>query len=96
MSNNVLKIFIERDKSSRISDAIAVHSILSIAKNVNEDITMGRLSPDSLTTLLLKLLGKINFGKDLEQMLNLYTEIRASFGNISDVVSYLVNILFYN
>jgi hypothetical protein len=33
---------------------------------------------------------RIDMGKDLEAALNMYTDVRASFGNISEVVENLV------
>lgn len=47
--------------------------------------------PKYIFTLLKSFFDKINFGKDLEQMLNLFTEIRANFGHINDIVEYVIN-----
>lgn len=33
---------------------------------------------------------RIDMGKDLEAALNMYTDVRASFGNISEVVENLI------
>lgn len=39
---------------------------------------------------MMGLLEKIDYGKDLEQMLNFYTEVRANFGNSSEIIEKLI------
>lgn len=90
VSQKVLKLFLEKDQSEKIKDAYAVHSLLSIAKNVNEYIAGGKEGLDQLAIIMIGLIDKINFGKDLETMLNLYTEIRANFGNSSEIIEKLI------
>jgi hypothetical protein len=37
-----------------------------------------------------RILQKIDFGKDLESMLNVYTDIRSNFGNHEEIIEVLV------
>ncbi|KAL4504159.1 hypothetical protein ABPG72_020997 [Tetrahymena utriculariae] len=90
VSKDVLGMFMEREKIQKISDPIAVHSILQIAKNLNEGDKKLE-DPKQIFVLLKSFFEKIDFGRNLEQMLNLYTEIRASFGHINEVVEYVIN-----
>ena len=64
-----MEAFLKREE--RITDPVVVHIVLSLIKNV----------PTSNTSkLALNFLDKVDFGKDLEQTLNFYGEMRASFG----------------
>jgi hypothetical protein len=38
----------------------------------------------------MSLIKKIDFGRDLEQMLNLYAEFRASFGSFPQIIIFLI------
>jgi hypothetical protein len=38
----VLSLFLERDKNEKLRDPIGVHSLLQIAKQVNENIVTGQ------------------------------------------------------
>lgn len=49
-----------------------------------------------LRLILKRILSKVDFGRDLEQMLNLYTDVRGHFGNISLVTEYLVKFYLEN
>lgn len=48
------------------------------------------VADDKISKLTLKFLEKIDFGKDLEQTLNFYGEMRANFGYIEKVTVLLI------
>lgn len=57
---------------------------------MNQSIVLKEEYKYALIQVLKSILKKINFGKDLEQMLNLYTDIRGNFGNFSPVIEELL------
>jgi hypothetical protein len=61
------------NRGGKITDPVVVHIILSLLKNVPENKSK---------KFALKFLEIIDFGNDLEQTLNFYGEMRASFGQI--------------
>lgn len=80
LSFNISSAFISRDES-KINDTVIVHIIMGLLKNVADD---------KINKLTLKFLQKIDFGKDLQQTLNFYGEMRASFGYIEKVTVLLI------
>jgi hypothetical protein len=61
------------NRGGKITDPVVVHIILSLLKNVPENKSK---------KFALKFLEIIDFENDLEQTLNFYGEMRASFGQI--------------
>jgi hypothetical protein len=89
---DLLRIIIERDPSERIEDPMAVHSILSLAKVLNERKNIQTKEEQLyLSTLINGFLKRVDFNRDLEQTLNLYADVRANFGNIGDISENLIN-----
>ena len=80
LSFNISSAFISRDES-KINDTVIVHIIMGLLKNVADD---------KINKLTLKFLQKIDFGKDLQQTLNFYGEMRSSFGYIEKVTVLLI------
>lgn len=80
LSTSITEAFLNRDES-KITDPVVVHIILSLMKSVPADKT---------NKLALKFLDKVDLGNDLEQTLNLYGEMRASFGHIEKVIVSLI------
>lgn len=60
---------------------MVVHLIMGLMKSVPDD---------KVSKLALNFLQKIDFGKDLEQTLSFYGEMRASFGYIEQVTVTLI------
>ncbi len=65
----------------KIKDPVVVHIILSLMKN---------MEGNRINEIVIKFLDKIDFGDDIEQSLNFYAEMRASFGHIEKVTVSLV------
>ncbi|KRX02875.1 hypothetical protein PPERSA_04078 [Pseudocohnilembus persalinus] len=87
----ILQIYIKKLQSGqKITEPITVHSLLTTAKHVNTGLHITDQTKKNLTNIMITLIKRINFGKDLEQMLNLYTDIRGNFGNISEVAEILI------
>jgi hypothetical protein len=63
---DLLRIIIERDPSERIEDPMAVHSILSLAKVLNERKNQSREEMQYLSTLINGFLKRVDFNRDLE------------------------------
>ena len=72
VSYNIVQAFLDRDEE-KITDAVVVHLIMGLMKSVPED---------KVNKLALNFLQKIDFGKDLEQTLSFYGEMRAGFGHL--------------
>lgn len=80
VSSNIVEAFLRRDEET-ITDPVVVHLIMGLMKSVPDD---------KVSRLALKFLEKIDFGKDLEQTLSFYGEMRASFGYIEKVIVTLI------
>ena len=80
VSFNIVQAFLDRD-DEKISDAVVVHLIMGLMKSVPED---------KVSKLAMNFLHKIDFGKDLEQTLSFYGEMRSSFGYIEKVTVTLI------
>ena len=80
VSCNIVEAFLNRDEE-KITDAVVVHLIMGLMKSVPDD---------KISKLAMNFLQKIDFGKDLEQTLSFYGEMRASFGSIEKVTVNLI------
>ncbi|KAM3141230.1 hypothetical protein pb186bvf_006615 [Paramecium bursaria] len=88
VSIDILKLIMQ--KSEKFTDQVSLHSILSIAKNLNyKNINID--DQRELSKIISQFLTKIDLGKDFEQTLNLYADVRAHFGNVSQVSGQLIN-----
>lgn len=58
---SILNIFVEKDTSEKIKDPISVHSVLSIAKNLNPDYSanLGAEERKSINNLINKFMMKV-------------------------------------
>jgi len=95
MKKSICKKFLATfgESNQKIDDPILVHTLLSIAKNLNDDygFSMTEAEKQEAATLVRKMVKNVNFGKDIEQMLNFYTEVRAYFGNLPGILELLVD-----
>ncbi|CAD8106301.1 unnamed protein product [Paramecium sonneborni] len=89
--NDLLSMIINRDQKEKITDPMAVHSIVKLTTNLNNKKTITKDESKNLAKIINQLLQKIDFGKDLEQSLNLYAEMRGQFGNISGLSEILID-----
>ncbi|CAD8189870.1 unnamed protein product [Paramecium octaurelia] len=89
--NDLLSMIINRDQKEKITDPMAVHSIVKLTANLNNKKSITKDEQKGLAKIINQLLQKIDFGKDLEQTLNLYAEMRGQFGNISGLSEILID-----
>ena len=73
-------------------DAVLINTMIDIGRNLHDSIDMLSAEGDRrhISKLLNGFIGKIDFGKDLEQQLNTYVECRAIFNNLDMVKDKLV------
>ena len=71
----------EREEAT-ISDPMIVNTMLSLMKNLEK--------MKETTRIVMSLVRKVDFGNDFEGQLNLYADVRAVFGYIPEVTTYLV------
>jgi len=93
---------VPRDSTFDIFDAFKLNASTSDVILINTLFDLGRIlagSVDSLTddgekrhisTLINGFIGKIDFGRDLEQQLNMYVECRRIFSNLDLVIDKLI------
>ncbi len=94
MKKNVCKkiLSVFSDSNTTLNDPLSVHALLSIAKSLNDDygFSLEEEEKKAISNLVKKLVSNVDYGKDVEQMLNFYTEVRAYFGNLPGVLDILV------
>lgn len=75
-----------------VNDAILIHTLFDIARTLHDSIDS--LSPEGeqrhVASLISGFIHKIDFGRDLEQQLNVYVECRAAFSNLDAVKDKLI------
>jgi len=76
----------------RHSDPVLVHTVLEVARVAHDSVDS--LSPDGernhVAGLICGFVETIDFGRDVEQQLNVYVECRAAFANLDAVLDRLV------
>lgn len=89
LSKSLLEAFASR---GRLSDAVTVHTLFDVGRTLHNAIDS--LSPDSerahVSRLICDVIDRIDFGRDLEQALNVYVECRGAFSNLELVAARLV------
>jgi hypothetical protein len=69
------------------NDAILIHTLFDIARTLHDSVDS--LSPEGeqrhVSSLICGFISKVDFGRDLEQQLNIYVECRAAFSNLDPV-----------
>ena len=80
-------------KHASTNDAILINFLFDIGRTLHDSIDV--LSPEGekrhIASLLCSFITKIDFGRDLEQQLNMYVECRAIFCNLDQVKDKLIN-----
>lgn len=75
-----------------VNDAILIHTLFDISRALHDSIDS--LSPEGeqrhVASLICGFIHKIDFGRDLEQQLNVYVECRAAFCNLDLVKDKLI------
>jgi hypothetical protein len=77
---------------AKTNDAILIHTMFDIGRTLHDSLDC--LSPEGekkhISSLLCSFVEKIDFGKDLEQQLNIYVECRSIFSNLDFVKDMLI------
>jgi len=86
----MLKFFV--DHHPKLSDGFLIHSIFQIAKTLHDKIDS--MSSDDeikrISKTLSKIIRKIDFGKDFDKTLIVYTTARGLFINLDEVTETLI------
>ena len=79
-------------KSSKTSDAVLINTMFYVCRVLHDSIDSlsSEGEKNHISTLLTVFIQKIDFGRDLEQQLNIYTECRALFCNLDSIKESLV------
>jgi uncharacterized spore protein YtfJ len=73
-------------------DSYNMHTVLTVAKVLHDkiDSMSDKVEIERISTKLCTLIKKINFGRDLEKMLKVFTDARGMFINLDEVTQYLI------
>lgn len=89
LSKDVLDSFKNHPSTN---DAVLIHTMFDIGRTLHD--SLDSLSPEGekrhIASIICAFLDKIDFGKDLEQQLNVYVECRAIFSNLDMVKDKLI------
>ena len=74
----LIETFLRKYDRRTISDPVSVHTLLTLASNLNpsKSLELDPLKESLLSRLVVGILRKVDFKKDVESMLNLLTTIR--------------------
>uniref|UniRef100_A0A7S3KFV3 Uncharacterized protein n=1 Tax=Euplotes crassus TaxID=5936 RepID=A0A7S3KFV3_EUPCR len=74
------------------SDSYCMHTVLTIAKVLHDkiDSMSDKKEIERLSEKICTLIKKIDFGRDLEKMLKVFTDARGMFTNLDEVTQYLI------
>lgn len=80
------------DHYPKLSDGFLIHSIFSIAKTLHDkiDSMSTREEINRISKTMCKIIKKIDFGRDLDKTLNVYTTARGQFINLDLVTETLI------
>lgn len=86
----MLNFFVEHH--TKLSDGFLIHSIFQIAKSLHDKIDSMSSEEEikRISLTMCKIINKIDFGKDLDKTLNVYTTARGFFINLDDVTETLI------
>lgn len=90
LCKEILEAF--RTHGAKTNDAVLINTMFDLGRTLHDSVDS--LSPDGeiryIATLLGSFIEKIDFGRDLEQQLNMYVECRAIFCNLDLVKDKLI------
>lgn len=74
------------------SDAVLINTMLDVGRSLHDSIDSLSLDGErhQISKLLASFIDKIDFGKDLEQQLNMYVECRSIFSNLDGIKDKLI------
>ena len=80
-------------REDKFADEYLIQTVLSIARALHDkvDAQCSQEEKERISKKIKKLIYKIDFGKDLEKQLKVYTEARGMFQSLDDVMESLVH-----
>ena len=86
----MLNFFVQNNK--KIQDGFMIHSIFQVAKSLHDKIDSMSTDEeiDRISTIICAIIKKIDFGKDLDKTLNVFTTARGMFINLDPVTETLI------
>ena len=80
-------------QSEKLSDGFLIHSIFQVAKTLHDkiDFMSEQKEIDRVSDIIVKLIQKVDHGRDLDKTLNVYTDARGLFINLDKVTEALIN-----
>jgi hypothetical protein len=87
----MLLFFVETRDS--LTDGFLIHSIFTLAKTMHDkiDFLSNQEERNRISNTICAIIKKIDFGKDLDKQLNVYTTARGMFINLDKVTEQLIN-----
>lgn len=90
----ILRILAEKNPRLKITDAFGVNTVVGLVKNLNDEFgAFKSLSTDQrieISGLMIQFLKRVDFGRDLEEYLNIFTAIRANFGEFYELLEFII------
>jgi len=89
-SKSILSRFVSNGRPT--ADPLILHTLMDVARSLHDSVDSMSLDEDrrQISNLIINLIRKIDFGRDLEQQLNSYVDCRAAFTNLDAVTQELV------
>jgi len=80
------------DHHDKLQDGFLIHSIFQIAKTLHDKLDSMSTEEEikRISKTLSRIIQKIDFGRDLDKTLNVYTTARGAFINLDDVTEVLI------
>jgi hypothetical protein len=90
----VAKVVLTKFKQTglTISDPVVIHTLMDVAASLHDSLDAQTFEDErrQITVLLINLVRKIDFDRDLEQQLNAFADCRSAFTKLDDVAEELV------
>lgn len=79
-------------KSEKLNDGFLIHSIFQVAKTLHDkiDFMSEQQEIDRISAIITAIVAKVDYGRDLDKTLNVYTDARGLFINLDMVTETLI------
>ena len=76
----------------RTSDPVVIHAMFDIIRNLHDSLDGMAIDDEKkqVSSMIVKFVDKVNFGKDLEKSLNFLVDVRQACTNLDPVVNHVV------
>ena len=76
----------------RTSDPVVIHAMFDIIRNLHDSLDGMAIDDEKkqVSSMIIKFVDKVNFGKDLEKSLNFLVDVRQACTNLDPVVNHVV------